>query len=266
MIVSVEDEVNSSILKNITVDMTTMETAQAIDSGVTALFGEKYGDVVRVISVPGVSAELCGGTHAHATGDIGLFKIVSEGSVAAGIRRIEAVTGKAAIDFFRNAEAELRNVCETLKVTERPAEKVARLISEMKDLEKQLDSLKGKNAAESSGQIVTAARDINGIKAVAHRIDGIDGKDLMILADNVRDSLGSGILVLASVKNDQASLVAMVTRDLTNTYSAGTILREIAAAAGGRGGGRPDTAQGGTKEISRLDKALESLYDIIKRQ
>jgi len=266
MIVSVEDEVNSSILQNITVDMTTMETAKAIDSGVTALFGEKYGDVVRVISVPGVSAELCGGTHAHATGDIGLFKIVSEGSVAAGIRRIEAVTGKAAIDFFRNEEAELRNVCETLKVTERPAEKVARLISEIKDLEKQLDSLKGKSAAESSGQIVKATRDINGVKAVAHRIDGVDGKDLMILADNVRNSLGSGILVLASVKNDQASLVAMVTRDLTDTYSAGTILREIAAAAGGRGGGKPDTAQGGTKEVSKLDKALESLYDIVRRK
>jgi alanyl-tRNA synthetase len=243
-----------------------METAKAIESGVTALFGEKYGDVVRVISVPGVSAELCGGTHAQATGDIGLFKIVSEGSVAAGIRRIEAVTGRAAIDFYRNEEAELRNVCETLKVTERPADKVSRLISEMKDLEKQLETLKGKSAAENSGQIVKTAREINGVKVVAHRIDGIAAQDLRVLADNVRDTMGSGILVLASVRDDQASLIAMVTKDLAQRYSAGAILKEIAAAAGGKGGGKPDTAQGGTKEISQLDKALESLYDIITRQ
>ena len=266
MIVSVEDEVNASIVNNIPVARTTMETAKAIESGVTALFGEKYGDVVRVITVPGVSSELCGGTHAHATGDIGLFKIVSEGSVAAGIRRIEAVTGKAAIDFFRSEETELRNVCETLKVTEKPAEKVTRLISEMKDLEKLLDSLKGRSAAESSGKIAKAARKIGGVAAVSYRIDGIDAKDLRILADNVRDALGSGILVIASVKDEQAALVAMVTKDLIETYSAGTILREIAAAAGGKGGGKPDTAQGGTKEIAKLDKALESLYDIVKRQ
>ena len=266
MIVSLEDEVNTSILNNIPVAMTTMETAKAIESGVTALFGEKYGDLVRVISVPGVSAELCGGTHAHATGDIGLFKIVSEGSVAAGIRRIEAVTGRAAINIFRNEETELKNVCETLKVSERPAEKVSRLMSEMKELEKQLDSLKGKSAAESSGKIVKAAREIDGVAAVSYRIDGIDARDLRVLADNVRDALGSGILVLASVKDDQAALVAMVTKDLTSTYSAGTILRDIAAAAGGKGGGKPDTAQGGTKDISQLDKALESLYDIVKRR
>jgi len=266
MIVSVEDEVNESILKNIRVDTTIMETSKAIESGVTALFGEKYGDVVRVISVPGVSAELCGGTHARATGDIGLFKIVSEGSVAAGIRRIEAFTGKAAIDFYRNEETELRDVCDTLKVTERPADKVSRLISEMKDLEKQLEILKGKSAAENSGRIVRTARDINGVKAVAHRIDGIAVQDLRVLADNVRDNLGSGILVLASVKDDQASMIAMVTKDLTQRYSAGALLKEIAAAAGGKGGGKPDTAQGGTKDISQLDKALESLYDIIKRQ
>jgi alanyl-tRNA synthetase len=265
-IVSVEDEVNESILRNTPVSVTTMETAKAIESGVTALFGEKYGDVVRVISVPGVSAELCGGTHAHATGDIGLFKIVSESSVAAGIRRIEAVTGKAAMDFFRDEEAELRRVCESLKVTERPAEKISRLLGEMKGLERELESLKGKTAAENSGQIVKAAREINGVKAVAFRMDGIDARDLRVVADNVRDALGSGILVLASVKDGQASFVAMVTSDLAGKFNAGSILREIAAAAGGKGGGKPDTAQGGTKELAKLDKALESLYDIIKRQ
>ena len=262
---AIEDEVNEHILSNITLDKQTMETKKALSSGVTALFGEKYGDLVRVISVPEVSSELCGGTHVHATGDIGLFKIIAEGSVAAGIRRIEAVTGKAAVSFFREEEAELRSVCECLKVSEKPADRITKLVSEMKDLEKELESLKGKNAAASSGAIVKAARTINGVKAVAFRLDGINANDLRIIADNVRDALCSGILVMASVKDQQASMVAMVTADLTTTFSAGTILKEIAAAAGGKGGGKPDTAQGGTKEIGLLDKALESLYDIIKR-
>ncbi len=265
MIEAVEDEVNEAILRNIPLDMQTMETKKALSSGVIALFGEKYGDLVRVISVPEVSSELCGGTHAHATGDIGLFKIISEGSVAAGIRRIEAVTGRAAVSFFREEEAELRSVCENLKVSEKPADRISKLLSEMKDIEKELESLKGKNAAASSEEIVKAARTINGVKAVAFRLDGINANDLRIIADNVRDALGSGILVMASVKDQQASMVAMVTADLSKKFSAGAILKEIAAAAGGKGGGKADTAQGGTKEIGLLDKALESLYDIISR-
>jgi alanyl-tRNA synthetase len=261
---AIEDEINDNILRNISVSVTTMDTKTAIESGVTALFGEKYGDVVRVITVPEVSSELCGGTHARATGDIGLFKIVSEGSVAAGIRRIEAVTGKTAISLFRRQEAELRTICDILKVTENAADKTSKLISGMKELERELESMKGKNAADYSGTIVRAARDINGIMAIAYRLDGLDAKDLMVLADNVRDSMGSGILVMASVRDDQASMVAMVTRDLVSRFSAGAILKEVAGTAGGRGGGRPDTAQGGTKEIELLDKALESLYDVIK--
>ncbi|MBI5074142.1 MAG: alanine--tRNA ligase [Nitrospirae bacterium] len=262
---AIEDEVNESILRNIPLDIKTMETKKAMEAGVTALFGEKYGDLVRVISVPEVSSELCGGTHAHATGDIGLFKIISEASVAAGIRRIEAVTGKTAVAFFRDEETELRSVCETLKVSEKPADRISKLLGEMKALEKELESLKGRSAAEQSGDIVKAVREINGVKAVAYRVDGLDAKDLRILADNVRDGLGSGILVLASVRDGQASMVAMVTGDLTGKFSAGAILKEIAAAAGGKGGGKPDTAQGGTKEVVLLDKALESLYDILKR-
>jgi len=265
MLEAIEDEVNESILRNISLDVQTMETKKAIESGVTALFGEKYGDVVRVISVPEVSSELCGGTHAHATGDIGLFKIISEGSVAAGIRRIEAVTGKAAFSYFREEEAELRSVCENLKVSEKPADRVSRLVSEMKELEKELESLKGRSAAARSGEIVKTAREVKGVRAVACRLDGVDAKDLRIIADNVRDALGSGILVMASVKDQQASMIAMVTADLTKRFSAGAILKEIAAAAGGKGGGKADTAQGGTKEIGLLDKALKSLYDILNR-
>ena len=260
---TVEDEVNEAILRNIKLETTVMDTQEAIDSGVTALFGEKYGETVRVVNVTGVSAELCGGTHVNATGDIGLFKILSEGSVASGIRRIEAVTGKEAVKAFRSEENELRQISDLLKTSESPSEKVKKLIAEIKELEKTLDKFKGRSASESSSKLIGDAREIKGVKVLSRRIDGLDSKDLRELADKVRDGLGSGILLLASLKDDQAAMVAMVTKDLINRYKAGDLLKQVAAAAGGRGGGKPDLAQGGTKEIDKLDKALNTLYDII---
>ncbi|PKL52427.1 MAG: alanine--tRNA ligase [Nitrospira bacterium HGW-Nitrospira-1] len=261
----IEDEVNDAILRNIQVHTTVMDTKKAIESGVTALFSEKYGDTVRVVKVGDVSAELCGGTHVNATGDIGIFKILSEGSVASGIRRIEAVTGKEAIKAFRSEENELGKISEILKTSENPSEKVKKLLFDIKKLEKSLEKFKGRSASESSTKILETARDINGVKVISHRIDGLDAKDLRELADKVRDGLGSGILLLASVKDDQAAMVAMATKDLLGQYKAGDLLRQVAAAAGGRGGGKPDIAQGGTKEINKLDKAISSLYEIIKR-
>ena len=259
-----EDAVNENVLRNIGVETAVMETKKAVESGVTALFGEKYGDIVRVVSIPGVSAELCGGTHTRATGSIGVFKIISEGSVASGIRRIEAVTGEAALDYLREEERELRKISELMKTSESPSERLEKLLSEMKDLEKSLEKYKGKSAAENSVKLLELARTVDGIKVIAHRIDGIDLKDLRVMADNVRSGLVSGVLLLASVKDGQASLVAMVTKDLTGRYSAGELLRQVAAAAGGRGGGKPDVAQGGTREIEKLDKALQSLYELVK--
>jgi alanyl-tRNA synthetase len=261
----IEDAVNETILRNIRVETTVMETKKAMESGVTALFGEKYGKEVRVVSVHGLSSELCGGTHAGATGDIGLFKILSEGSVASGIRRIEAVTGREALNVYRSEERELKAVSDLLKTSESPSERLVKLLAEMKELERALEKFKGQSAAEGSSKILQKAREINGVKVVAYRIDGIAPKDLRVMADNVRDGLGSGILVLASVMDEQASMVAMVTKDLVDGYSAGDLLKQVAAAAGGRGGGKPDIAQGGTKEINKLDKALESLYDIVKK-
>ena len=263
---SIEDKVNEVILRNVKVATTLMDTKKAIDSGVTALFGEKYGDTVRVVKVADVSAELCGGTHVGATGDIGLFKILSEGSVASGIRRIEGVTGKEAIEEFRSGESELRKISEILKTSENPSEKVKKLLGDLKELEKSLEKYKGRSAAESSTKIIETARDIHGVKVISHRIDGLDSKDLRELSDKVRDGLGSGILLLASVKDEQAAMVAMVTKDLTGRYKAGDLLKQVAAAADGRGGVKPDIAQGGTKKIDKLDKALDSLYDIIKQQ
>jgi alanyl-tRNA synthetase len=260
---AIEDEVNDAILRNVDVNTTVMETKEAIESGVTALFGEKYGNEVRVVAIPETSSELCGGTHVHATGDIGLFKILSEGSVASGIRRIEAFTGKAAFNYFRGEEGELRRIAEILKTSEKPAERLLKVLADMKTIEKELESYKGKSAAEHSGKVLEKARQINGIRVIACRVDGLDGKDLRTMADNVRESLGSGILLLASVKDGQASMVAMVTKDLTQKFNAGNLLNKVASEAGGKGGGKPDLAQGGTKEVGRLDSALESLYDLV---
>jgi alanyl-tRNA synthetase len=262
---ALEDEVNEAILRNISVNTTITDTKKAIESGATALFGEKYGDTVRVVTVGDVSSELCGGTHVKATGDIGLLKITSEGSVASGIRRIEAVTGKEAVKEFRSEENELRKIAEILKTSENPSDKVRRLLSDLKELEKSLEKFKGRSAAESSAKLLETARDINGIRVLSHRIDGLDPKDLRDLADKVRDGMGSGVLLLASAKDDQASMVAMVTKDLAGRYKAGDLLKQVAVLAGGRGGGKPDIAQGGTKELDKLDKALDSLYDIIKK-
>ncbi len=262
---SIEDEVNKAILRNLKVTTTIMDTKEAIESGVTALFGEKYGDTVRVVKAGDVSAELCGGTHVSATGEIGLFKVLSEGSVASGIRRIEAVTGKEAIKAFRAEENELRKITGILKTPENPSEKVLKLLFEIKELEKSLEKFKGRSASENSAKILDTAHDINGIKVISHRIDGMDSKDLRDLADKIRDGLGSGILLLASVKDGQAAMVAMVTKDLAGKYKAGDLLKQISAAAGGRGGGKPDIAQGGTKEINKLDKALEAVYDMVKK-
>ncbi len=261
---AIEDDVNSNILKNAKVDTSVLAREEAIESGAVALFGEKYGDKVRVITIPGISSELCGGTHVNATGDIGLFKILSEGSVASGIRRIEAVTGDKAFSYLRNTEKELKKISEILKVSDNPAERLIKTLSEMKELEKAVEKLKGKSAADNSTKIMENVRDINGVKVIAHRIDGMEQKDLRVMADNIRDRLRSGIILLASVKGGQASMVTMVTKDLESRFNAGQILKNIAAAAGGRGGGKADLAQGGAKDIKKLDKALESLYDIIK--
>ncbi len=261
----IEDAVNEAVLRNIRVETVVMETKRAMESGVIALFGEKYGKEVRVVSVSGVSSELCGGTHVGATGDIGLFKILSEGSVASGIRRIEAVTGKEALNYYRSEERELKTVSDLLKTSENPSERLRKLLAEMRELEKALDKFKGRSAAEGSSKILDKIREISGVKVVAYRSDGLSPKDLRVMADSVRDGVGSGILLLASVSEDQASMVAMVTKDLVSRYSAGDLLKQVAAAAGGRGGGKADIAQGGTKEINKLDKALESLYDLIKK-
>ncbi|MCL5023864.1 MAG: DHHA1 domain-containing protein, partial [Nitrospirae bacterium] len=262
-ITALEAMVNEKILDNIPVTTTVMDIKAAVESGAIALFGEKYGESVRVVSVPGVSSELCGGTHCKATGDIGTFVVVSEASVASGIRRMEALTGKAAFEYLRGKAAEVRRLNDLLK-TDQPAQRVEKLLADLKAFEKELDALKTKTAAKDSAAILETARRIRGITVVSHRVDNLEQKDLRILADTIRDKIGSGIIFVASARNGQASMLAMVTKDLTARFNAGEILKEAAAAAGGRGGGKAEMAQGGTSDLDRLDKALESVYDIIE--
>jgi len=260
----IEDIVNGRILVNSPVETETMDIHDAMKSGVIALFGEKYGDTVRVVRVPGFSSELCGGTHCRHTGNIGSFVIAAEGSVASGIRRIEALTGTAAFEYLRDKKAEIENISALLKA-DNPYERVEKLLSELKEKEKEIEILKSKAAAGSSSSIIDSAKETGGVKIIVHRVDGMEPKDLRVLADNVRDKAGSGIIVLASAFEGQASILAMVTKDLTDRYKAGEILKHVASLCGGRGGGKADMAQGGTKELEKLDKALDSVYDLIKR-
>ncbi len=264
-IASIEEMVNDRVLENLPVVTTVMDLKKAIESGATALFGEKYGESVRVVSVPGVSSELCGGTHCRATGDIGLFVIVSEGSVASGIRRIEALTGRHARSFLREKAAELRKIGDLLR-TDHAYARIEKLNTEMKALERELDATKAKAVAKDLSSILQHARNIQGITVLSHRVDGLEQKDLRTLADTIRDKVGTGIIFIASAKDGQASMLTMVTRDLTARFNAGEILRELASAAGGRGGGKAEMAQGGTNNLDALDKALESVYDIIEKR
>jgi alanyl-tRNA synthetase len=260
----VEDIINEKIWEDLPVKTEIMSVDEATKSGATALFDEKYGETVRVVSAGDFTKELCGGTHCKATGEIGLCVVLSESSVASGIRRIEAVTGRAALDYLKQKKCEVEQMKSVLK-TEKPVEKVEKLLDEMKSLEKEIQKLKTSSARDVISDALQDAYELGGIKVVRMRQDGLNANELRLLADNVRDRLKSGIIVVSSVTDSQAAIVCMVTKDLTDRYNAGEIIKTISKIAGGRGGGKPDMAQGGTKDIAKLDEALQSLYDIIKR-
>jgi alanyl-tRNA synthetase len=261
----VENFVNEKIVQNIGVEAAEMEINEALEKGAIALFGEKYGERVRVVSVPSVSTELCGGTHERATGETGAFVMVSEGSVASGIRRIEAFTGLNAYEYLRGRSRELKEIGMLLR-SERPLEDVRKGQERIKALDKEMERSSASAVRDLAAPLLEEAKTVDGVKVVTGRVDGLDQKRLRGLADNVRDRIGSGILVVASVQEEQAAIVAMVTKDLKKKYHAGNILKAVAEAAGGRGGGKPDMAQGGTRELDKLDRALDRVYDIVKGQ
>ncbi|AKX44406.1 alanyl-tRNA synthetase [Thiopseudomonas alkaliphila] len=257
-IAALEQMVNDEIRRNTAVatEITDIESAKA--KGAMALFGEKYGDSVRVLSMGGdFSVELCGGIHAERTGDLGLFKIISEGGVAAGVRRIEAITGEAALTWLNQAEEQVKQAAQLVKGNrDNLLEKLEHLVEHSRQLEKQLEQLKAKAASAAGSDLASEAVEINGVKVLAAQLDGLDGKALLALIDQLKNKLGSAVVLLASVVEDKVVLVAGVTKDLTATLKAGDLMREAAAVVGGKGGGRPDMAQGGGTDSSKVAEAL----------
>ncbi|MEK6678381.1 MAG: alanine--tRNA ligase, partial [Nitrospirota bacterium] len=261
----IEELVNERIRENADASVSVMSIDEAVNSGATALFGEKYGERVRVVSVGDFSKELCGGTHISAAGDIGFFKIVSESSVAAGIRRIEALTGEEAYKYIKQQEDAIRNLSEALKAA--PSDvvaKVEKLNLLLKEKEKEIERLKGRLSSSQAGDIVAEARVIEGVRVLSKKVDGLDMKDLRTFGDSLRDKIKSGVIALGSSKDDKVSIVVMVTKDVQEKYSAVDIVKEIAGIVGGSGGGRPDMAQAGGKDAGRLDEAMEKVYSVVE--
>ncbi len=256
----IEDQVNGQIRRNTPTEIRLMQYDDAVASGAIALFGEKYEDEVRVLNFgDGYSVELCGGTHVNATGDIGLFKITSEGGVAAGVRRVEAVTGQGALDWIDSQQRSLESVASLLKSTpEQAAGKVVQLLKRQKDLEKELAATKQQLLTGGPG-VEQDVTEIDGIKVMATRMDGADAKTLRDAVDRFKDKLQSAVVVLGSVENGKVRLAAGVTRNNIDRIKAGDVIAPVAAQVGGRGGGRPDFAQAGGSNPDGLDAALASV-------
>jgi alanyl-tRNA synthetase len=263
----IEDIVNDEIRRNVAADTKLMSYDDAVASGAIALFGEKYDDEVRVLNFGGFSIELCGGTHVSRTGDIGVFKITHEGGIASGVRRIEAVTGRGALEWLGGNQQVLRSVAGILKSQpEQVATKVDQLIKRNKDLEKELAAAKQALVAGGSGDRSDDVKEIAGIKVLATRIDGADAKTLRDAVDCYKDKLQSAIVVLGSVDGGVVRLAAGVTKNNTDRIRAGDLIKPVAEQVGGKGGGRPDFAQAGGNNAEALDGALESVAGWVEEQ
>ena len=260
----VEDRVNAEIRVNAEAVVNQMSMAEALEAGAVALFGEKYGERVRVVNI-GVSTELCGGTHVRRAGDIGLFRIVSEGGVAAGVRRIEAVTGAHAVAAARLDAARLDGVAGLVKAdADTVQDKVEQVLARNRQLEKDLQQLKAKLAGAQSGRLLAQAIDVRGVNVLAAKLDGADAKVLRDACDRLKSQLGSAVVVLGSVAGDKVALVAGVTKDQTDRLKAGDIIAQVARQVGGKGGGRPDMAQAGGNNPAALDSAIASVPDWVR--
>ncbi len=260
----IEAEVNAHIRENAEVTTEEMAYDDAVKAGALAFFGDKYGDRVRVVRMGDFSTELCGGTHVHRTGDIGLFKLRGEAGVAAGTRRIEAITGVGALEWVRASEQSLRRVGELLRGSEDDvAERVERLLAQQKQLERQLQQLQRQVAGNQSGDLLSQAQTIKGRKVIAARVDESDPKRMLEIADQLRERLGSGIVVLAGAHDGQVRLLAAVTKDLAGEVHAGKLVGAIAPIVGGKGGGRPELAQAGGSDASQIDAALARAVELV---
>jgi alanyl-tRNA synthetase len=260
----IESTVNAEIRNNETVRTEVMSIQDAVAKGALAFFGDKYGEQVRVVSVESFSKELCGGTHCRQTGEIGLFRIVSEGGVAAGVRRIEAQTGSGAYALLKKLETDVRELSDLLKTGQSElVAKTRKLMTQLKDKERELEELKLKMATGAS--VASTARTIAGVPVHVQRTDGLDANGMRALADQLRDKLKSGVVALGAATGDgKVSLLVVVTKDLTGRLKAGDLIKTMAAEVGGTGGGRPEMAQAGGKDPSKLDAALEKVFSLVE--
>ena len=264
----IEDKVNDIILESLNITCENMSINDAKNKGAMALFGEKYGDEVRVVSMGDYSIELCGGTHLTNTSQIGMFKILSEGGVAAGVRRIEAITGRAVYNYLKEKEEVITNVCSNLKTKEDGlSQKVTSLIEENKSLSKELHDMKTKMSLQAVDSVLDSKADVNGVNLVTTKFEGMDMNTLKEVADNLRDKLVSGVVVLANIADDKLNLVVTATKDVVDKgVHCGNIVKAIAQVAGGKGGGRPNMAQAGAPDVSKVDDALNYASEVLKSQ
>ncbi|MFT6907150.1 MAG: alanyl-tRNA synthetase, partial [Oleiphilaceae bacterium] len=260
----IERLVNQQIRLNHIIETNIMTLDDAKQTGAIALFGEKYEEDVRVLKMGDFSTELCGGTHVIRTGDIGLIKITSEAGTASGVRRIEAVTGERALDYIDKSESCLQEISVLVKATnDNVTEKTSQLVQRSRQLEKELETLKAKLASSAGSDLVSTAQDISGIKVLAVKLDGADTKSLRDTVDQLKNKLGTAAVILASVEDDKITLIAGVSKDITDKIRAGDLVGHVAKQVGGKGGGRPDMAQGGGNQPENLSAALDSVVSWI---
>jgi alanyl-tRNA synthetase len=257
----IERLANEEILRNTAVSTDVMDLDKALDTGAMALFGEKYGDKVRVVSVPGFSRELCGGTHVQRTGDIGLLKVVYEGSISAGVRRIEAITGEGSLKRFREATGAVNRAAQMLRVGEPELfEHLEKLLAQHKALERQIEQFKEKFASSQLGDLEAQAKTMKDVRVLSAQVEGADRAQMRSMADALRNKWKSAVVVLASAADGNVSIVSAVTKDLTQKVHAGKLAGSVAQAVGGKGGGRPDLAEAGGKDAAALPAALAKVY------
>jgi alanyl-tRNA synthetase len=260
----IEQKINQVVFRNLPVQTRVMEINEAIAEGALAFFGEKYQQQVRVVSIPEVSMELCGGTHTKMTGDVGLFKIVGESSIASGVRRIEALTGFGTYSRLEEDENLLQELAHTLRAPRTELTRaITRLIDQQRQLEGELEALKRKAANSQIGNLVEAPKAVQGVSVISRKVEGVDPSMLRELAENTGTKIGSGVVVLGLASNGKASLVAVVSPDLQKRLNAGKIIKKVAELVGGSGGGRPDFAQAGGKDAEKLEDALQNVYNIV---